>query len=100
MKFGSCSVLDPFLPIGSEQNRVRPASATCAYKFALASGDVEAGYRRVARWIPQRRASNAAEIAEAVAWLPSPAASFLNGSVINVDAGESTVCPSLTEFDT
>jgi meso-butanediol dehydrogenase / (S,S)-butanediol dehydrogenase / diacetyl reductase len=65
----------------------------------LGGGAAVEGYRRVSRWVPQRRVSESREVAELVVWLLSPLASYLNGSVINVDGGESIVCPSLVEFD-
>jgi 3-oxoacyl-[acyl-carrier protein] reductase len=42
----------------------------------------------VASRIPMRRLGNAAEVAEALAWLLSPASSFVNGVVFAVDGGE------------
>jgi meso-butanediol dehydrogenase/(S,S)-butanediol dehydrogenase/diacetyl reductase len=61
--------------------------------------DIEEGYRRVTKLVPQRRAGTADEVSEAVAWLLSPQASYVNGAVINVDGGSATVCAGLTEFD-
>jgi meso-butanediol dehydrogenase / (S,S)-butanediol dehydrogenase / diacetyl reductase len=67
---------------------------------ALDNGDVDDGYQRVTKLVPQRRAGLASEAAAAVAWLPSPAASYINGAVLNVDDGTSIVSAGLTEFDT
>jgi NAD(P)-dependent dehydrogenase (short-subunit alcohol dehydrogenase family) len=54
---------------------------------ALGDGDVAAGYDVLTRHRPMPRVARAAEIASAILWLASDAASFATGAIQVVDGG-------------
>jgi meso-butanediol dehydrogenase/(S,S)-butanediol dehydrogenase/diacetyl reductase len=57
----------------------------------LRSVDRERAYELAVADVPARRAGRAQEAAAAVAWLISPAASYVNGAVLTVDGGAAVV---------
>ena len=61
--------------------------------------DLEGAYAKVSEHVPARRAGNSDEAAEAIAWLLSPAASFVNGAVLAVDGGSLIANVGMTFFD-
>jgi meso-butanediol dehydrogenase / (S,S)-butanediol dehydrogenase / diacetyl reductase len=61
--------------------------------------DLEGAYAKVSEHVPQRRAGSSEEAAEAIAWLLSPAASFVNGAVLAVDGGSLVANVGMTFFD-
>lgn len=52
------------------------------------AGNVEDGYRVIARDCPQRRIAETAELAGPVLFLASDAATFATGSIVAIDGGE------------
>jgi len=61
--------------------------------------DLEGAYAKVSEHVPARRAGSSDEAAEAIAWLLSPAASFVNGAVLAVDGGSLVANVGMTYFD-
>lgn len=57
-------------------------------------------YRLATAVVPQRRAATADEVAGAVCWLLSDAASYVNGAVLPVDGGSCVVDPGTLALDT
>jgi meso-butanediol dehydrogenase / (S,S)-butanediol dehydrogenase / diacetyl reductase len=58
---------------------------------ARGGGDREEAYARANELVPLRRPGTPEEAAEAIAWLASPAASYVNGAVLPVDGGGAIV---------
>lgn len=56
-------------------------------------------YRLATSFVPQRRAASADEVAGAVCWLLSEAASYVNGAILPVDGGSCVVDPGTLALD-
>lgn len=62
-------------------------------------GDREAAYGLANRLVPMRRPGTPEEVAEAIAWLASPASSYVNGAVLPLDGGGAIVDVASTAFE-
>ncbi|MFE6686450.1 SDR family NAD(P)-dependent oxidoreductase [Streptomyces sp. NPDC057743] len=66
---------------------------------AALPGGAEAAYAEATRLTPAGRPGDPTEVAEAISWLLSPAASYVNGAVLTVDGGVTTLDPGVAAFD-
>lgn len=73
--------------------------ARFAREAGLGDGGADAAYEEATRLVPAGRPGEPEEVAEAISWLLSPAASFVNGAVLTVDGGVTAVDPGTSAFD-
>ncbi|MBA6433665.1 MULTISPECIES: SDR family NAD(P)-dependent oxidoreductase [Streptomyces] len=73
--------------------------ARFATEAGLAGGGVEAAYEEATRLLPMGRPGDPREVAEAISWLLSPAASYVNGATLTVDGGTTALDPGTLAFD-
>ena len=99
-----CIAVD-FGPQGVRANAVCPAWVRTPMADALMTElgeqhgtDREGGYRIANADVPLRRATTPEEVAEAIAWLASDAAGYVNGVALPLDGGAKVVDLGLLPF--
>ncbi|MEU0335428.1 SDR family oxidoreductase [Streptomyces sp. NPDC006193] len=73
--------------------------ARFAEEAGLGDGGAEAAYDEATRPLPLGRPGDPHEVAEAVSWLLSPAASYVNGAVLTIDGGATALDVGTLAFD-
>ncbi|MBM7169624.1 SDR family oxidoreductase [Streptomyces sp. G44] len=73
--------------------------ARFAEEAGLGDRGAEAAYEEATRLIPSGRPGRPEEVAEAITWLLSPAASFVNGAALTVDGAVTAIDPGTVAFD-
>ncbi|MCW7945670.1 dehydrogenase [Streptomyces hygroscopicus] len=73
--------------------------ARFAQEADLKDSSVESAYQEATRLLPMGRPGDPREIAEAISWLLSPAASYVNGAVLTLDGGATALDPGTLAFD-
>ncbi|WP_411126470.1 SDR family NAD(P)-dependent oxidoreductase [Streptomyces sp. x-19] len=62
-------------------------------------GGIDDAYAEATQLTPAGRPGAPHEVAEAISWLLSPAASYVNGAVLTVDGGVTALDPGVAAFD-
>lgn len=65
----------------------------------LTIDEVDEAYEEATRLLPAQRHGDPREVAEAISWLLSSAASFVNGAVLTVDGGVTALDPGTIPFE-
>ncbi len=88
-----CNVVNP------GWTRTEMADAEMAIFADTVGLDVDSAYQELSQLVPLGRPANAVEVAQVIAWLLSPEASYVNGATVSADGGHRLIDAGTVPFD-
>jgi NAD(P)-dependent dehydrogenase (short-subunit alcohol dehydrogenase family) len=88
LEYQTRSLAAELAPLGIRVNAIAPGPVDTPIHLSWAGDDVAGAYERMAREVPLGRMGVAEDLAAWIVWLASPEASWVTGTVIPVDGGQ------------
>lgn len=88
LEYQTRSLAAELAPLGIRVNAIAPGPVDTPIHLTWAGDDVAGAYERMAREVPLGRMGTVEDLAVWIVWLASPEASWVTGTVIPVDGGQ------------